>query len=52
MTLCLRSFTCAMRPGWLAAGVSASKFVPKKEDPMEKFCGDNPDADECRVFED
>ena len=21
-------------------------------DPMENFCGDNPEADECRVYED
>jgi len=22
------------------------------EDPLDKYCGDNPDADECRVYED
>jgi len=23
-----------------------------KGDPLEKYCGDNPEADECRVYED
>jgi hypothetical protein len=22
------------------------------QDPLEKFCDDNPDADECRVYDD
>lgn len=34
-------------PGPLVTG----SYVPST-DPMEEFCGDNPDADECRVYED
>jgi len=24
----------------------------KSDDPLEQFCGDNPEADECRTYED
>ena len=26
--------------------------APAKKDPLDAFCDDNPDADECRVYED
>ena len=30
----------------------ALKADPVSNDPLEAFCEDNPDADECRVYED
>jgi len=30
----------------------AHKISKVKADPLEEFCEDNPDADECRVYED
>ena len=30
---------------------SASTTFSSAVDPLEAFCGDNPDADECRVFD-
>uniref|UniRef100_A0A061SAD2 Cp12-domain-containing protein n=1 Tax=Tetraselmis sp. GSL018 TaxID=582737 RepID=A0A061SAD2_9CHLO len=31
---------------------AAHKRAKGKADPLEEFCDDNPDADECRVYED
>jgi len=39
----------------LAAAASHKKVqetVDKTNDPLEQFCEGNPDADECRVYED
>ena len=36
----------------ISAAESHKKANEKAVDPLEKFCGDNPDADECRVYED
>lgn len=36
----------------LAASVSDKKLTNVASDPLEEYCGDNPDADECRVYED
>ena len=37
----------------IAATVSHEKAKAKvSSDPLEKFCDDNPEADECRVYED
>ncbi|GAB4817821.1 hypothetical protein N2152v2_004867 [Parachlorella kessleri] len=30
----------------------AAKANPSSVDPLEKYCEDQPDADECRVFDD
>ncbi|KAK9918135.1 hypothetical protein WJX75_001508 [Coccomyxa subellipsoidea] len=35
----------------LSAAISHKK-AQAKADPLEEFCDDNPDADECRVYED
>jgi len=38
----------------LSAAVSHAKAAkaadPTSNDPLEKYCADNPDADECRVY--
>lgn len=38
----------------LSAAVSHAKATvaadPTSNDPLEKYCADNPDADECRVY--
>ena len=31
---------------------SATKEKAQTSDPLEKFCDDNPEADECRVYSD
>jgi len=36
----------------LSAAASHAKDNAQKEDPLEKFCEDDPSADECRVYED
>jgi hypothetical protein len=38
----------------LSAAVAHKKVADKVAfvDPLDAFCGDNPDADECRVYED
>ncbi|KAK9792988.1 hypothetical protein WJX73_009756 [Symbiochloris irregularis] len=36
----------------LAANVSDKKLTNIAADPLEEYCGDNPDADECRIYED
>uniref|UniRef100_A0A383VUZ4 CP12 domain-containing protein n=1 Tax=Tetradesmus obliquus TaxID=3088 RepID=A0A383VUZ4_TETOB len=39
----------------LAAAVSHMKAAAKADllsDPLEQFCDENPDADECRVYDD
>eukprot|EP00798_Chlamydomonas_sp_ICE-L_P029034 gene29034-32233_t len=39
----------------ISAEISHKKAIAKdtlSEDPLEQFCGENPDADECRVYED
>ncbi|KAL4548005.1 hypothetical protein Ndes2526B_g07217 [Nannochloris sp. 'desiccata'] len=36
----------------LSAAASHAKEQAKKLDPLEQFCEGNPDADECRVYED
>jgi len=50
-----RSFVCSAA-AWdtveeLSAAVSHSK-ASGPEDPLEKFCEEDPSADECRVYED
>merc|ERR1712070_1178662 len=35
----------------ISAEISHKKAA-KKTDPLEDFCDDNPEADECRVYED
>ena len=35
----------------ISAEISHKKAA-KKVDPLEDFCDDNPEADECRVYED
>ncbi|GBF90866.1 hypothetical protein Rsub_03720 [Raphidocelis subcapitata] len=30
----------------------ANDAATNANDPLEQFCGDNPDADECRVYDD
>lgn len=51
----VRSFVCSAA-AWdtveeLSAAVSHSK-ASGPEDPLEKFCEEDPSADECRVYED
>jgi len=36
----------------LNAAASHAKAKNTPEDPLEKFCEDDPSADECRVYED
>ncbi len=36
----------------LSAAASHAKDQAKKLDPLEQYCEGNPDADECRVYED
>ncbi|KIZ05217.1 Calvin cycle protein CP12 [Monoraphidium neglectum] len=36
----------------ISAAISHKKDAAANSDPLEAFCGDNPDADECRVYED
>lgn len=36
----------------ISAAISHSKADTKSSDPLEQFCDDNPDADECRVYDD
>merc|ERR1711871_337497 len=36
----------------LSAEAAHQKAKEKKKDPMEEFCDESPDADECRVYED
>merc|ERR1711977_650209 len=36
----------------LSAEIKHKKDKAKKADPLEEFCEDNPEADECRVYED
>ena len=36
----------------ISAAVSHKKAAEGPVDPLEKYCDDNPDADECRVYED
>mmetsp|Transcript_22534 Transcript_22534/g.62520 ORF Transcript_22534/g.62520 Transcript_22534/m.62520 type:complete len:113 (-) Transcript_22534:278-616(-) len=36
----------------LSAAAAHKKASQKSSDPLEEFCDDNPDADECRVYED
>mmetsp|Transcript_22358 Transcript_22358/g.56216 ORF Transcript_22358/g.56216 Transcript_22358/m.56216 type:complete len:116 (-) Transcript_22358:158-505(-) len=36
----------------LSAAASHQKSAAVKVDPLDEFCGDNPDADECRIYED
>eukprot|EP00878_Enallax_costatus_P026270 GHUV01028170.1.p1 GENE.GHUV01028170.1~~GHUV01028170.1.p1 ORF type:complete len:105 (+),score=26.79 GHUV01028170.1:83-397(+) len=37
----------------ISATISHKKVTDAaSSDPLEQFCGDNPDADECRVYED
>jgi hypothetical protein len=36
----------------ISAAAEKKRLAAKEMDPMEKFCEDNADADECRVYED
>jgi hypothetical protein len=36
----------------LSATAADKKLQKGSSDPLEEFCEDNPDADECRVYED
>ena len=36
----------------LSAEAAHQKAKAVKKDPMEEFCDESPDADECRVYED
>lgn len=36
----------------ISAAADKKRQAAKAEDPLEKFCEDNADADECRVYED
>lgn len=36
----------------LSADASHKKDAGTKKDPLEEYCEDRPDADECRVYED
>jgi hypothetical protein len=36
----------------VAAAISHKKDAEKASDPLERFCEDDPSADECRVYED
>ena len=50
------SFVCCSAAAWdtveeLSAAASHAK-AEGKEDPLEKFCEEDPSADECRVYED
>jgi hypothetical protein len=36
----------------LSAAASHAKDAAGNEDPLEKFCEEDPSADECRVYED
>ena len=49
-------FVCCSAAAWdtveeLSAAASHAK-AEGKEDPLEKFCEEDPSADECRVYED
>ncbi len=36
----------------ISAAAEKKRKAAKEQDPLEKFCEDNADADECRVYED
>eukprot|EP00275_Glaucocystis_incrassata_P000271 EC118516.1.p2 GENE.EC118516.1~~EC118516.1.p2 ORF type:complete len:139 (+),score=34.04 EC118516.1:54-470(+) len=38
--------------GELEAEASHQKAAAPKKDPLDKFCEDNPEADECRIYDD
>jgi hypothetical protein len=58
MPACYTEFVClenaqfgavTVQPGQAWSAKTAFSF---SLDPLEQFCGENPDADECRVFDD
>lgn len=36
----------------ISAAISHKKAAIVSQDPLDKYCDDNPEADECRVYED
>lgn len=36
----------------VSAAVAHKKQAAAKSDPLDLFCDDNPDADECRIYDD
>ena len=36
----------------LSAELAHEKAIPEPTDPLDKFCEDNPESDECRTYVD